>query len=105
MAAYVITYLEVTDRKVFEAYRRAAGPTFGSYGGRALVVDGSFRVLEGMIHPQAVVVVEFGSLEQAEGWYASPEYGRTIPLRQQSANSSLILVDGLAAPRIGGDPR
>ena len=101
MAAYVIAFLEVTDPKVFEAYRQAAGPTFGSYGGRPMVVDGSFRVLEGIIHPRTVVVVEFESLEQAERWYASPEYGSTISLRQQSANSSLILVNGLAAPGTG----
>jgi uncharacterized protein (DUF1330 family) len=98
MAAYVIAYLEVTDPKAFEVYRRAAGPTFGPYGGRPLVVDGQFDVLEGVIHPKSVVVVEFESLERAQQWYASPEYAKTIPLRQQAANSSLILVDGLARP-------
>ena len=86
MAAYVIAYLDVTDPKAFDDYRRVAGPTFAPYGGRPLVVDGRFEVLEGMIHPRSVVV-------------------KTIPLRQQAANSSLILVDGLArretAPHTG----
>jgi uncharacterized protein (DUF1330 family) len=95
MPAYVITYLEVTDPVAFDAYRKAAGPTFAPYGGKPIVVDGPFEVLEGMIHPRSVVVVEFESLEKARAWYTSPEYARTIPGRQQSANSSLILVDGL----------
>ena len=39
MPAYVITYLEVTDRERFDEYRRLAGPTFAPYGeiGRAHV--------------------------------------------------------------------
>jgi uncharacterized protein (DUF1330 family) len=99
MAAYVITYLEVTDPQAFQAYRQAAGPTFAPYGGKPVVVDGAFEVLEGIIQPRSVVVVEFESMEQARRWYASPEYAKTIPLRQQAANASLILVEGVARPR------
>ncbi len=65
MASYVITYLEVTDKHAFDAYRRAAGPTFAPYGGRPVVVDGPFEVLEGMIQPKSIVVVEFDTMEQA----------------------------------------
>jgi uncharacterized protein (DUF1330 family) len=104
MAAYVITYLEVTDPDAFQVYRKAAGPTFAAYGGKPIVVDGQFEILEGMVRPRSVVVVEFESLEQAKRWYASPEYARTIPLRQRAAESSLILVEGLptasAAPHV-----
>jgi len=99
MAAYVITYLAVTDPKAFQVYREAAGPTFAPYGGRPIVVDGPFEVLEGMVQPKSVVVVEFETMEQARRWYASPEYARTIPMRQRAANASLILVDGVTRPR------
>jgi len=68
MAAYVITYLEVTDPQAFQAYRQAAGPTFAPYGGKPIVVDGAFEVLEGMVQPRSVVVVEFESMEQARRW-------------------------------------
>lgn len=95
MPAYVITYLEVTDPEAFQVYRKEAGPTFAPYGGKPIVVDGQFEVLEGMLQPRSIVVVEFENLEQARRWYVSPEYARTIPLRQRAANASLILVDGL----------
>jgi uncharacterized protein (DUF1330 family) len=94
MAAYVIAYLEVTDPQAFQVYRQAAVATFAPYGGKPIVVDGAFEVLEGMVQPRSVVVVEFESMEQARRWYASPEYSKTIPMRQQAANSSLILVEG-----------
>ena len=79
MPAYVITYLEVTDPEAFQAYRKVAGPTFAPYGGRPIVVDGQFEVLEGMVEPKSVVVIEFESMEQARRWYASPESPRPFP--------------------------
>ena len=97
MAAYVIAYLDVTDPEKFEAYRKAAGPTFAPYGGKPIVVDGRFEVLEGMVRPRSIVVIEFESYERAQQWYAA-EYAKTIPMRQQAAESSLILVDGRVAP-------
>jgi len=96
MPAYVITYLEVTDPEAFQAYRKVAGPTFSPYGGMPIVVDGQFEVLEGMVEPKSVVVIEFESMEQARRWYASPEYAKTIPMRQSAANASLVLVEGVA---------
>jgi uncharacterized protein (DUF1330 family) len=93
MPAYVIAFLDVTDPQAFEEYRRAAGPTFAPYGGKPIVVDGRFEVLEGMIHPRSIVVVEFESYERAKAWYAA-EYAKTIPMRQRAAESSLVLVEG-----------
>ncbi len=97
MPAYVIAYLHVTDPKAFEAYRKLAAATFAPYGGTAVVVDGRFEVLEGMVNPKSIVVIQFESVEAAKRWYASPEYAKLIPRRQQAAETSLILVEGLAS--------
>ena len=94
MPAYLIAYLEVTDPAAFAAYQKEAVPTLAPYGGKVVVGGGQHEVLEGMTQPKSVVVVEFESLAQAKKWYASPEYARTIPMRQRAASSSLILVDG-----------
>lgn len=99
MAAYLISYLEVTDPEAFARYQAAAFPTVELYGGRALASGGTLDVLEGMIHPKSVVVIEFETLEQARKWYASPEYAATIPLRQRAANASLVIVEGLPPKR------
>jgi uncharacterized protein (DUF1330 family) len=66
----------------------AAGPTFAPHGDKPIVVDGQFEVLEGMTQPRSIVVVEFESMEQARRRYASPEYARTIPMRQRAANAT-----------------
>src|SRR5262249_27732117 len=103
MPAYVIAYLEVTDQARFDEYRRAAFHTFAKYGAKPIVVDGRARVLEGMVHPKSIVIVEFETFEQAEAWYGD-EYAATIPMRRQSADSSLILVDGLPPRARAGEP-
>jgi uncharacterized protein (DUF1330 family) len=98
MPAYVIAYLQVTDQQAFDTYRKAAFASFAPYGAKPIVVDGRFEVLEGMVNPKSVVVVQFDDLETARRWYASPEYAKTVPMRQKAAESSLILVEGLASP-------
>ena len=95
MAAYVIADVEVADPETFRRYRELAVPTVGQYGGKALVVDGRFEVLEGSLRPKQLVVIEFESMEQAKRWYESQEYGQAMPLRQRSATTNLLLVEGL----------
>ena len=99
MAAYVITYLDITDPQAFAAYQAAAFPTIAPYGGRPLVAGSNLEVLEGMLHPKSVVVLEFDTLDQARKWYASPEYAKTIPMRQRAADANVIIVEGLPAKR------
>ena len=98
MAAYVIADVEVTDPETFRQYREAAGPTVGQYGGKALVVDGRFEVLEGTLQPKQLVVLEFESMEQAKRWYESEEYQRALALRLRSAKTNFLLVEGLPVP-------
>jgi uncharacterized protein (DUF1330 family) len=64
-----------------------------------VVTGGAFEVVEGMIRPKSVVVVEFDTLDQARKWYASPEYAKAIPMRQRAASSSLVIVEGLPSKR------
>ena len=41
-------------------------------------------------------MLEFPSLEQARRWYASPEYAPLLAIRQKTARSKILLVDGYA---------
>lgn len=92
----MITYLDVTDQEAFDAYRKAAIPSLEPYRVSSLVVDGRFEVLEGMVRPKSIVILEFESMEHAKQWYESSEYAPAIPMRQQAAESSVILVEGVS---------
>lgn len=91
--AYVIAEVEVTDPALFADYAAKAGPTLAAHNGR-LLVGGKATAKEGMIPVGNIVMIEFPSLAAAEAWYSSPDYAAIIPMRQRSANSRLMIVEG-----------
>jgi uncharacterized protein (DUF1330 family) len=98
MAAYVINDMEITDPVVFEQYRQMSPATVAQYGGRFIVRGGAIEPLEGDWSPRRLVILEFASAAQARAWIDSPEYAPARRLRQASARSSIVLVEGVAAP-------
>jgi uncharacterized protein (DUF1330 family) len=97
VTAYIIVDIEVRDPEGYEEYKRAAAPTLASYGGRYVVRGGATRVLEGTWTPHRVVVLAFPSVERAFSWWDSPEYRPVRAIRQRTARSSMILVEGLGS--------
>ena len=95
MPAYFIANVEVTDPAGFEEYRKLVPETVQKYGGRFLVRGGVAETLEGDWQPNRVVVLEFPSLEQARRWYNSEDYRAPKALRFKTAETSLILVEGV----------
>ena len=101
MAAYVINDMEITDPVVFEQYRQMTPATLVQYGGRFIVRGGAIEPLEGAWSPRRLVILEFATAAQARAWIDSPEYAPVRRLRQASARSSMILVEGVAATPVG----
>ena len=95
MAAYVIAQIEITDPAAFEEYRREVPPTLARYGGRFIVRGGESETLEGDWQPQRLVVLEFPSRAAAKAWWSSQEYAAPKALRQRSARSQLLIIDGV----------
>ena len=98
MPAYVINDMEVTDPQLFEEYRKLSPPTVAQYGGRFLARGGPTVTLEGDWSPKRLVILEFPSVAQAQAWMDSPEYAPARRLRQLSAISNLVVVEGVAPP-------
>ncbi|HEY7358371.1 MAG TPA: DUF1330 domain-containing protein [Ktedonobacterales bacterium] len=94
MAAYVIADLEITDPAGFKAYQQQAGATLELYGGKYIVRGGPHQTMEGDWRLHTLVVIEFESVEKAWQWYRSPEYAPLIDLRQQTATTQAIVVQG-----------
>jgi uncharacterized protein (DUF1330 family) len=95
MAAYVIAQLDINDREGFERYRAMVPPTLKQFGGRYIVRGGRHEALEGEYNPQRVVVIEFPSYEQAKAWWACAEYAEAKALRQRTADTRLVIVEGV----------
>ena len=97
MAAYVIVDVDVKDQAAYEEYRRQTPATLAPYDGRFLVRGGQTEVIEGDWLPSRIVVLEFPSLERAREWIDSPEYSAIKGIRQRTAVTNMILVEGAPA--------
>ena len=95
MAAYVINDMVVTDPARFEDYKKLSPATVAQYGGRFLARGGRVEPLEGGWSPERLVIIEFPSVEQARAWADSPEYAPAKHLRQETASSRMIVVEGM----------
>lgn len=94
MPAYVVVEVEVKDPERYARYREMVPPSLAKYGGRFVVRGGKTETLEGRWSPKRLVTVEFESVEKAKSWWASPEYADAKALRQATAATEMIVVEG-----------
>jgi uncharacterized protein (DUF1330 family) len=95
MAAYVILDIQVTDPELYEEYKKKAPAIVAAYAGKYLARGGNAETMEGDWSPGRIVIIEFPNLEQAKAWVASPDYLPAKALRQKSAHTRAIVVQGL----------
>ena len=95
MPAYVAVQIDVRDAATYERYKELAPPSIAAYGGRYLVRGGATTTLEGEWSPARFVILEFPSVDLARRWWDSPEYAEAKALRQASASTQMLLVEGL----------
>jgi len=95
MPAYIVVEVEVHDPQRYENYKAMVPSSLEAYGGHFLVRGGKVETLEGDWSPKRFVMVEFPSLAQAKAWWDSPEYAEAKTLRQATATTQLIVVEGI----------
>ena len=96
MAAYVISEISaILDPILMEKYRALAQTTIKKYGGRYVVRDGAIDKVEGESAPNAIVIVEFPTMERAHEWYQSPEYAEALAIRRKVLTRRLLFVEGV----------
>jgi uncharacterized protein (DUF1330 family) len=96
MPAYLIVYREtpVRDEAAAAEYqRRTREMSPDEFQLKPRVVRGAIHPLEGS-PPDAVIMLEFPSVEQARSWYNSPAYQEALPFRLNSAEYRSIIVEG-----------
>jgi uncharacterized protein (DUF1330 family) len=94
MPAYVVVEVEVEDPVRYETYKQMVPPSLAAYDGRFIVRGGKVETLEGEWSPRRMVIVEFPSVEKAKAWWSSTEYAEARALRQATAKTQMIVVEG-----------
>ena len=94
MPAYVVVQIEVHDAERYEEYKALAPASIAAYGGKYIVRGGKTTVLEGTWDPKRLVILEFPTTEWAQAWWNSEEYAPGKALRQATASTEMIMVEG-----------
>ena len=95
MPAYVVVEVEVLDKERYETYKQMVPASLAAYGGRFIVRGGAAETLEGDWSPKRLVILEFPSVGQAKAWWGSTEYAGAKELRQATARTRMIVVEGV----------
>ena len=95
MAYYLVADMSITDPELFAEFAAAVPATVQQYGGRYLIRGGKCEVAQGDWTPKRLVVIEFGSMDQAKAWYDSPEFEGPKQTLARSSNSNFVFVEGV----------
>ena len=95
MSAYVVMFREspVRDQAEMDEYRRKGRENPFDPKMKPLVVYGAQESIEGE-PPDAVIVLEFPTVEDARTWYNSPGYQAAVPHRLKAADYRSVIVEG-----------
>lgn len=96
MAAYAIAEVDVSDIEMFKTYMDLVPKTVEKFGGRYLVRGGEMKVIEGDWNPKRLVIIEFEDADRGMEWYNSEEYSQALRLRQRSAQTNLVFIEGVS---------
>jgi uncharacterized protein (DUF1330 family) len=96
MSAYVIVEIDIHDPSVYEDYKKAAPSSIAAFGGKYLARGGACEILEGNWLPKRLVILEFESMARAKEWLESGEYSDARRMRHKSANTKMIVVEGIS---------
>lgn len=96
MATYFIISTKIDnqkDRRPYDEYIQKVKPIVESFGGKYIVRSENIAALSDSWQPNRVIIIEFASKEQIEGWLSSKEYKEIEKLRINSVISNAIIVE------------
>jgi len=96
MPAYIIVDVDIQDPMLYEEYKKLTPASLTTYGGKFIVRGAATEILEGDWQPGRFVILEFPSVSAAKKWWDSPEYAPAKAIRQRTASTNMILVNGYA---------
>jgi len=95
MAAYIIVEVSITDPEEYEEYKKLTPAAIAAYDGKFIVRGAQTESLEGNWEPKRIVVLEFPTVERAKEWWNSDLYTKAKIIRQRSATTKMIVVQGV----------
>ncbi|MFQ5608659.1 MAG: DUF1330 domain-containing protein, partial [Woeseiaceae bacterium] len=90
VAAFFIASVTIKNSDKFQEYSERAKETFSAHDGELLARGKLLRGIVGNADHQAVGIVRFPSEESLMDWFQSEEYQSIVPLRDESADMTIL---------------
>lgn len=94
MTTYLIVDIAVHAPEQYKEYVSRVPKIIEKHGGKYLVRGGEAQVKEGDWRPERLVILEFPSRENAEGFMQDPEYQTVAAIRHATARTNLVMAEG-----------
>lgn len=94
MSAYVIVEVSIEDPILYEEYKKLTPATIAAFDGRFVVRGGKVISMEGNWEPERLVILEFPTMDKAKEWWHSKAYAPAKSIRQASATTKMIFMEG-----------
>ena len=95
MRGYAIVNTEITDPEGYAEFIERIPDVIAAYGGKYVVRGGRTEYRYGDWQPGRVVVIEFGSFEQARTFADSPEFTELREIIDRTSTGRMILAEGV----------
>ena len=91
---YLIVRINISNTELFQQYPPLSTKAVERFGGKYLSRGDVIEVVEGKWPAERTTVVEFESFDKAKEFYNSLEYNKAKKVRQESADTDFILIEG-----------
>ena len=95
MAAYVIVEVTITNKALYEEYKKLTPAAIAAFDGKFVVRGGESESLEGDWKPERIVVLEFPNVARAKEWWNSEQYGVAKAIRHKAGITKMLVVAGV----------
>jgi uncharacterized protein (DUF1330 family) len=93
--AYIVVELNVKDQEGFKEYAEKAPATVSQYGGSFIVLAANAHTIEGAEPNGFVTILKFDTVDAAQKWLKSPEYGAVKGIRHKTSDTRQYVVEGM----------
>jgi uncharacterized protein (DUF1330 family) len=90
----MIIETQVKDKNMYKEYIDKVPSIIKKFGGRYLVRGGKIFPLSENWKPERMIIIEFESAQNIKECFNSPEYLKIAPLRQRSAITKAVVIEG-----------
>ena len=86
---------EIYDKEKYMQYVGKVPAIVEKFGGRYMIRGGKTTVIDGDWNPLRFIMIEFENMDKFNAWWNSAEYKAVAPLREESAKTNAVVIEGI----------